>query len=200
MIKYDLRSKALKYLSAFFTLLCVQLSAWTSADVFEKYLNPVFIETGSYTGDGIQLALKAGFEEVHSIEISPKYYNICVQRFGNNPKVHLYLGDSVEVLPRILSQIDRPATLWLDGHFSGGDTGKGMSNTPILAELGIIANCPINTHTILIDDIRQCSTKEFDYISLKEIIDLLLVINQNYHIKFEDGYIKDDVITAEIVQ
>ena len=30
-----------------------------------KYLHPVFIETGTYTGGGVQKALDAGFEQIH---------------------------------------------------------------------------------------------------------------------------------------
>ena len=33
-----------------------------------------FIETGSYMGDGIQLAIDSGFEKVYSIEISESHY------------------------------------------------------------------------------------------------------------------------------
>ena len=35
---------------------------------FKKYLNPVFIETGSLQGKGIQAAIDAGFQKVISIE------------------------------------------------------------------------------------------------------------------------------------
>ena len=39
---------------------------------FKKYPNPVFVETGSLMGDGIQQALEAGFQKVISIELSEK--------------------------------------------------------------------------------------------------------------------------------
>ena len=36
----------------------------------KKYKNSVFLETGTYQGDGIKKALEAGFEKIYSIEIN----------------------------------------------------------------------------------------------------------------------------------
>ena len=36
----------------------------------------IFVETGSYTGNMIDVALELGFSEVRSVEISEKYYNV----------------------------------------------------------------------------------------------------------------------------
>ena len=46
-------------------------------------MNPVFVETGSHIGNGIQEAIDAGFTEVYSIELSGKFFNICKERFKN---------------------------------------------------------------------------------------------------------------------
>lgn len=49
----------------------------------EKLLSPikgvhsVFIETGSYLGGGIDIALVAGFNEIHSIEFNDEWYAHC---------------------------------------------------------------------------------------------------------------------------
>ena len=46
-----------------------------SAAVFSKYPNPVFIETGSHTGDGIQFAIDAGFQTIISkFSFLPMFY------------------------------------------------------------------------------------------------------------------------------
>ena len=41
-----------------------------SVELFKKYPNPVFIETGTCHGIGVQMALDAGFKYVFSIELS----------------------------------------------------------------------------------------------------------------------------------
>lgn len=178
-------------------ILCGQGMADTSVEVFQKHLNPVFIETGSYLGSGIQKALQAGFKEVYSIELSPSLYDHCCKLFEGNPQVHLYLGDSSIELENIISVIDQQATFWLDAHYSGGITATS-GNSPILTELKVIAQHPIKTHTILIDDVRLFGTSESDFIKLEEIINAIKEINPNYIFYFENGYIPNDVLVAEI--
>ena len=176
----------------------LHIEAATSTDVFKKYPNKYFIETGSFYGDGIQMALDAGFSQIYSIELSVDFYNHCVNRFQHSPVVHVLQGNSSDVLPILLSQIDDSATFWLDGHYSWGNTARGDTNTPLLAELQAIAQHPIKSHTILIDDVRQFGTIEFDFIEIEEIIGKLMEINPNYVISYEDGYIAKDVLVAKI--
>ncbi len=181
--------------------LCIsQLTeATTTRDVFTKYPNRYFIETGSFLGDGVQMALEAGFEQIYSIELAPHYYQHCCSRFASYPNVTILQGNSTTVLPELLKHIDSPATFWLDGHYSCGiNSGKGDTNCPILAELENIRQHPIKTHTILIDDIRLFGTIHFDFIALKEVIGKILTINPNYKICFEDGVVPNDVLVAYI--
>lgn len=179
-------------------LYLLPLECYGKKEVFEKYLNHHFIETGSFLGSGIQMALDAGFPEVFSIELSEHYHQYCKNRFSSLSNVHLEQGDSSYVLPKILAQIDSPATFWLDGHYSSGDTAKGETNSPILAELAAIAKHPIKTHTIMIDDIRLFGTMEFDFIQLKDIVDAISKINPAYQFKFEDGYVPNDILVAYV--
>jgi hypothetical protein len=183
----------------FFTCCFQFLNANASRDVFAKYLNPCFIETGSYYGDGIQMALDAGFEMVYSIELSPEFYEHCKNRFASQSSVLILQGDSTTVLPELLKQINDPATFWLDGHYSWGNTARGNTNSPILAELEAIKQHQVKTHTILVDDIRQCGTIEFDYVELEDIIDKILEINPDYVISFEDGVVPNDVLIAKVL-
>ncbi len=176
----------------------ISLCATTTVEVFAKYKNRCFVETGSYIGRGIQKALDAGFQHVYSIELSEKYYEMCQNRFSGNPNVTLVLGDSATMLPLLLEHINEPVTFWLDGHCSLGDTAKGDTMTPILKELDAIKNHPIKTHTILIDDVRLFGTWEFDDTSINAIISKLKEINPDYSIVFEDGYTKKDVLVAFI--
>lgn len=154
---------------------------------FSDFPNRIFIETGSHVGDGIQSALDAGFISVISIEITDKYYQHCKRRFSSNPNVQLVFGDTVEKLPEIMKSINEPATFYLDGHWDTGavDETRGIMDYPILVELEIIANHPIKTHTILIDDVRLFNTPwELGH---EAIVKKVLEINPNYVITFEDG-------------
>ena len=166
-------------------------------EIFQKYPNKIFIETGSLVGDGIQHALDAGFKIVYSIELSPTLYNICIERFKDNDNVHLVLGDSNKELNGILNIIKEPVTFWLDGHDSGGVTARGELESPLMQELDIIASHTIKTHTIIIDDLR-CWTIENNEFDTSSIMDKILTINPNYLFTFENGFVENDILIAMI--
>ncbi len=167
--------------------------------MFAKYsYNEVFIETGCYLGDGIQNALVTGYKRVYSIELGAAYYAGCAERFRNDPRVTVLLGDSAIVLRDLLGEIDRPATFWLDGHFSGSDTARGQANTPLLAELAAIGAHRIKNHTILVDDIRILNTWWMDYIDVPTVKAKALEINADYGIYFEDGHTPLDVMVFRL--
>lgn len=175
------------------------LFATSKSDTFENFKNECFVETGSYEGEAIQRAQKAGFQKIYSIEISPKHYNICKNKFSYNPNIKLFLGDSADILYDVIKNINSTITFWLDGHYSGGETGKGKSYTPILKELDQIKKHHIKNHTILIDDMSCCNTIWFDYITREQIIDKIKQINHKYEISYIDGlYRKNNILVAQI--
>jgi hypothetical protein len=161
-----------------------------TVELFKKYINPIFIETGSEQGIGIQQALDAGFEEIYSIELTDKFYNMCLGRYKDNPNVHLIQGDSGEELGRLLQKIDRQATLWLDAHLD-------CEKTPLMKELASIKEHPIKTHTIMVDDLREWKVAGAGF-DTGIIYSKLLEINPNYKLIFEDGYTKKDILVATI--
>lgn len=175
----------------------------TRADIFVKYLTGVLVETGSNTGGGITESLKAGFKRVISIEIQPSFYALCSDMFKDKPNVKLILGDSALELGKAIQDIDEPITFWLDGHFSGNDTGFGIKGAPILEELEHIRKHPLaGQHTIMIDDRRMLQKTGLGgrdtYFELTEdeVIAKLREINPNYTFCYEDGYIAQDVLVA----
>ncbi len=192
------------FIQALMLAACMALSlpveCTTTSDVFSKYPNSVFIETGSYWGEGIDNALTAGFQRIYSIELSPKYAEHCRQKFALTPSVTIVEGDSAVAIKDILDTLDVRATFWLDGHCSLGDTAKGETMTPILQELEHIKQHHINTHTILIDDLRLFGTSEFDDIPVDALITKLLEINPEYTITYENGHQEYDVLVAYIPQ
>ena len=168
---------------------------------FAKYPNNFFIETGSYRGDGIQAALDSGFPYITSIEITPKYYNICKQRFAGNSRVHQILGDTADRLWDVIKDINEPITFWLDGHWDTGaiDETRGIMDYPILTELEIIALHPVKNHTILIDDIRLLNDRDWN-IKLEDVTRRILNINPDYTITYDDGLAGriNDVLVAKV--
>lgn len=168
---------------------------------FKDFPNTIFIETGSYLGDGIQAALDSGnYELVISIELSPYYFAICAKRFDKNPKVNLYLGNSIDMLPKILSEVIVPCTFWLDAHYSGGKTAKAGQDVLILEELRIIQNHYIKTHTILIDDMRAVGQggahTDWGRFTKKQVEDLIHEINPAYDITYAFGIVENDILIA----
>ena len=177
-----------------------------SVELFEKYPNPVFVETGSFKGTGIQQALDAGFERVISIEISQYYYSLCRERFRQHKNVEIIYGDSGVILYDVIKTILDPITFWLDGHFFGQgedkNMGKGNKDSPVVEELICIRRHHLNTHTIIIDDLRcwfkenQLSVIDFNVDDLKKI---LLDINKDYNLIFEDSNrSKNDILVAGV--
>ena len=172
---------------------------------FIYFKNKYLVETGTHKGDGIQDALDAGFEIIHSYEVFPSLYEHSVKRFEGNNKVHIHLKSSVNMWDE-LSQINEPITFWLDGHNSGynNETGYDELNFyPLKKELEVIARHPIKTHTICIDDRRllkstNINTPESIGFSEGEILKCLYKINHNYTVEYRDGVEKDDVIVAYI--
>lgn len=168
-------------------------------NIFTSYTNPIFIETGSYMGNGIRLAIDAGFTKIYSIELSPKYFQICKKRFQNHNNVEVLHGDSYKVLPTLLNSINQPVTFWLDGHHSCGDTALGDYWAPLIKELEAICNHPIKNHTILVDDMRCWENyNPVHGFSKDDIVSKLMEINEKYEISYIDGAAKNDILVAKI--
>ena len=114
-----------------------------------------YIETGTYLGDGIKCVLN-NYLNIHSIELSEKWYQHNVEQFKNNKNVKMYLGDSKKILPELLKSINEPITIYLDAHYSGGTTAFGEEEVPLLFELEIMKQRKYDD-IIIIDDCRLLS-------------------------------------------
>lgn len=147
--------------------------------LFKKYKDNhnILFETGTHHGDGVNNALKAGFNKVISVEILPELHEECVNRFSEEikeNKVHLFLGDSNEKIKEMLELINEPAFFFLDGHFNNGE--------PLWKELEEIKNHSIKTHTIVVDDIPNY------FGNGEKVKEKILEINSNYVFTHEDSY------------
>lgn len=113
----------------------------------------ILIETGTYQGAMIR-ATYSKFKAIYSIELSPELHQQAKQKFAHLHHIHLFQGDSATELGNLIQRIDLPCLFWLDAHYSGGITARGLEDTPIMAEMKHILNHPIKKHVVLIDDAR----------------------------------------------
>ena len=148
--------------------------------LYSKYKNEctLFVETGTYMGDGVQAALNAGFNDVVSIELATCQYDECVSRFKNNGGVKLYLGDSRNILPIVLDENvkdHKNIFFWIDAHCSGGNTaGQGIDDT-VLFELDIISKYVVDhnlTAVLAMDDLSEA------------LINKIAIFFKDYQIKY----------------
>jgi hypothetical protein len=129
-----------------------------TAEFLKRFPNPVFIETGSFRGDGVQAALDAGcFDFIRTIEVLvhramevKRRFNECLTWGDDAPARFLvYWGDSRDFLPISLREFEgRRATVFLDAHESTESIPDGKGN-PLRAELEALQG---TDHDILIDD------------------------------------------------
>ena len=112
----------------------------------------VFVETGSYRGFSIDY-FKDIYSEIHSIELASRWHVFCKEKFANYPHIHLHHGSSVDLLPKVLEHIRKPAIVFLDAHYSGGSTEKATSDCDscLLQELAHLKNRDYDD-IIIIDD------------------------------------------------
>jgi hypothetical protein len=128
-------------------------------EVFNEFnsSSTIWIETGTLVGDTAKYLSKIA-KFVYTIEPSEKYYNISLKNLTNCENVKIYNDTSENKLNDILEIIkpNSDVCFWLDGHWSGGDTFKGETDTPILSELDTIKRYlnKFSKLNILIDDFR----------------------------------------------
>lgn len=151
-----------------------------------QYRNEVFVETGSYLGDTIELVTDSKiFNEVRTIELSPYYYDMVIERFKSIQNTKFYFGNSRIHLLEMIQDITVPITFWLDACWINVfHVGMDIESLcPIMEELEHIKNHPIKTHTIIINNLNRMN-KEDLRIKRIDVLRKLLEINAKYKIKY----------------
>ena len=113
----------------------------------------VFVETGTYEGATTATIAETGMNVI-TVELSEQLHAEAECRFAEFSNVQCMQGDSGKLMPIILSKITAPAVFWLDGHYSAGKTAFGDRITPLVEELFYIFHHALNSHVVLIDDVR----------------------------------------------
>lgn len=125
------------------------------------------VETGTFRGD-TTVFLAQHFRETHTIEVVPALAELARERFTNQPSITVWDGDSSDVLRLLLLQLKGATLFYLDGHDSGGVTGKGLKACPVREELEIIYSSGENRISVVIDDARLFGTDP-DYPTISEV-------------------------------
>jgi hypothetical protein len=154
----------------------------------KRFSLAVLVETGTFMGDMIYNTRHV-FEQIHSVELDNVLYANAVRRFRRYSHIHLWHGDSNDVLPQILKQLNWPALFWLDAHYSAGITARGLLDTPIVQEIRHIAQHTNRSHVLLIDDAREFGTAK-DYPTLDELNSLITGLNPRWRMLVEDDIIR----------
>jgi hypothetical protein len=174
--------------------------------VFNEYnsSSTIWVETGTLVGDTAKYLSKIA-KFVYTIEPSKKYYNLSVKNLTNCENVKIYNDTSENKLNDILEIIKPNSDIcfWLDGHWSGGDTFKGETDTPILSELETIKRYlnKFSKLNILIDDFRifDIGNNVDIYPSKEVLIEYAAKNNLNWRIT-RDIFIlsKEDIVENNI--
>jgi hypothetical protein len=94
-------------------------------------------------------SLEPYFSKLYTVEVSEKYYSSTKSRYHGN-KINFLLGDSSIVFESLLPTISDKCVFFLDGHWSGGDTGHSNKDCPLEEELALIYSLFTNAAIIII--------------------------------------------------
>jgi len=110
-----------------------------------------FVETGTFQG-GTSFWAGSHFDKVYTIEIDPEISKATSSKPDCPKNIKFYIGDSKDVLPGLVKELQNRTIFWLDGHWCN------------VTELGKDKECPLNDEikalehlkdaVILIDDAR----------------------------------------------
>jgi hypothetical protein len=151
-------------------------------------LNDILVETGTGSGKGCLAAINVGFKDVYTIEIDEDKYSQNLKSLINYyTQIHMYLGDSITVLPAILKLINSKATFLLDAHITDLSQIHGSIVCPILRELELVLEHGKKIgvrHSLIIDDIADFNGKKDvnNNLSVNDLKQLILKYDPTYNI------------------
>lgn len=114
----------------------------------------MLVETGTYLGNTTMRASYV-FDKVITIELSPDLYLQASSYLAKRKNVECIEGDATKVLPEVMARTDlQDVLVFLDGHFSGGDTALGDMQEPACLEIEMLGGHRDKIAAIIVDDFR----------------------------------------------
>lgn len=118
------------------------------------------IETGTFRGVMAARCARV-FATVLTVELDAKLAAQAKASLARYRNVTVYQGDAVALLPQMLAHPGAGrCVIFLDAHYSGGDTARGEIPEPAIAELDILAQRRDRIGGIVIDDFRCFGVEE----------------------------------------
>lgn len=164
-----------------------------------EYLNDVFVETGVGGGANIIKAIRAGYPEIHGIEISESLYHEShgkiaaeLQRYTRNPNVTLYCGPSVAGLDQLCQNIQHKRVTFLLDSYPDSKASQGAGR-PVIEEIGIIRRWFQDTlilPIIMVGGMQQSAPQ------MAGIMDALLDLDEAYQFRVVDDQVNRNVLIA----
>lgn len=152
----------------------------------------VFIETGTYRGEGMIAAREAGFHEIHSIDIVE--HPDILFKYDGVGTAKRYIQDSAECLEWLLPNIKEPYMIWLDAHsqmLEGED-----DNYPLMNEIGVIIRQKNKPNVVMVDDWLYMTHPDVTGFIGGYMITLLK--QEGYKIKLLPNPIKNNILLAYV--
>ena len=141
-------------------------------NVLDFYNIDNFVETGTGAAEVVRSISNIKSDlNIHTIEIIEEIFN--KNKISNSylTNVNWHLGQSSEVMPEILPQLEGNTLFWLDAHFPGADFGLASygdeedldKRLPLRSELEIIVDGrDVSNDVFVIDDLRVYEDGPFE--------------------------------------
>ena len=133
-------------------------------NVLDFYNIDNFVETGTGAAEVVRSISNIKSDlNIHTIEIIEEIFNKNKISHSYLTNVNWHLGQSSEVMPEILPQLEGNTLFWLDAHFPGADFGLASygdeedldKRLPLRSELEIIVKGrDVSNDVFVIDDLR----------------------------------------------
>ena len=141
-------------------------------NVLDFYNINNFVETGTGAAEVVRSISNIKSDlNIHTIEIIEEIFNKNKISHSYLTNVNWHLGQSSEVMPEILPQLEGNTLFWLDAHFPGADFGLASygdeedldKRLPLRSELEIIVEGrDVSNDVFVIDDLRVYEDGPFE--------------------------------------